>query len=124
MSNYDDEIKAYNMQLATTFTKVELTDYITELHNRFCTDIDISFMTYFMELVEHEHEFIVEHAKLIEFGVSGANTSGMIKRMLNQYKFEEDKHFRLCSVAQSRIPGQRGGSNGNKKSLYTYAIYI
>jgi hypothetical protein len=73
-------------------------------------------MGYFMKLVEHEHEFIVEHDKLIEFGVSSANTSGMIKRMLDQFNFKEGKDFLLCNVAQQDLQKKHGGSN---KKMYT-----
>ena len=103
MSIISNEIKAYNMQLVNTLTKINLQEYTTEFHTKFCSEYDISFMGYFMKLVEHEHEFIVEHDKLIEFGVSSANTSGMIKRMLDQFNFKEGKDFLLCNVAQQDL---------------------
>jgi hypothetical protein len=100
MSNYDNKIEMYNKQLANTFTKVDLIDYITELHNRFYSEYDISFMKYFMELVKHKNEFVVDHEKLIEFGVITTNRSSSIKLMLDQFNFKENENYLLHNVMQ------------------------
>lgn len=120
MSIISNEIKAYNMQLANTLTKIDLQDYITEFHTKFCSEYDISFMEYFMKLVEHEHEFIVDHEKLIEFGViTTSNKSNNIKRLLDQFNFKEGKDFNLLNVEQVRKK-QNGASCGTViKKIYT-----
>jgi hypothetical protein len=120
MSIISNEIKAYNMQLANTLTKIDLQDYITEFHTKFCSEYDISFMGYFMKLVEHEHEFIVEHEKLIEFGViTTSNKSNNIKRLLDQFNFKEGKDFNLLNIEQVRKK-QNGVSCGTViKKMYT-----
>jgi tetrahydromethanopterin S-methyltransferase subunit F len=100
MSNYDNEIVAYNKQLTDTLTKVDLTDYTTELHTRFYSNIDISFMEYFMELIKYKNQFVVEHEKLIEFGVITTTRSNDIKRQMDQYEFKDGKDYLLRNVAQ------------------------
>ena len=129
MSNNINEIMAYNKQLADTLTNVTLSDYTTELHTRFYSNIDISFMKYFMDLIKCDNQFVVEHEKLIEFGVIITTRSNDIKRQMDQYEFEEGKDYLMHNVGRSNkkiyilTPGTFKLALIRSKNTRIYATY-
>ena len=56
----------------------------------FNNNVDISFMEYFLSLIEKKDEFCVEHQKLIEYGIINDNRSNNIKRCIEDYDFKEN----------------------------------
>ena len=51
--------------LIKTGAKMSLEDFFKNIHQKFYSDYDISFMKYFLELTTQEGEFVVHHEKLI-----------------------------------------------------------
>jgi hypothetical protein len=109
-------ITEFNTYLADNQRRLSISEYFKELHNKFYKEIDISFMEYFLLITRQKHEFIVDHIKLKEYGVlNNIKTSNKIQRALEQYNLIENEHYQVSNVGQSRLDGQHGGSNGNKK---------
>jgi uncharacterized protein YoxC len=120
-------IQEFNTYLSDKLRNVKLNEYFNLIQSQFYSDLDISFMDYFLELCNHENEFIVEHIKLQEYGVlTNVDTSKDIKRRLSSLFLIENEDYLLGNVAQSRLENQHGGSNGNKKEykLTPYAFKL
>jgi hypothetical protein len=62
-------IEEYVNNLAETLTKITMNDFFKEVHSKYYNDQDISFMEYFLDLINHNKEFYVHHSKLVEYGV-------------------------------------------------------
>lgn len=108
-------ISEYNKDLVNNLTRITLGEYFKTIHAQFHSNQDISFMEYFLELcLRNRDEFVVNHAKLIEYGVITSGRSVDVLRAMNQFDLQKDEDFRLRNVAQSRL-STHGGSNGNKK---------
>ena len=106
-------IKELNIYLSKNLTNMKLSEYFKEIHNKFYSNIDISFINYFLELCEHENEFIVDNNKLLEYGVlSNIDSSKEIKKVLNRLLLVEGEDYLLGHVAQVRIKAS-GESTGN-----------
>ena len=74
---------AYVMDLAKQINKIELTEFFTQVHLLFYSDIDIRFMGYFMELTQ-QTGFMIHHSKLFEYGVATRNEAfGKNSSMVN-----------------------------------------
>ena len=65
-----NNITEFNTYLSDNLKNIKLNEYFNLIHSQFYSKIDISFMDYFLELTNHENEFIVDHIKLQEYGVS------------------------------------------------------
>ena len=63
--------KDYATNHADDLTKITLTEFFVNVHAQFFKNKDISFMKYFLEITEHEDEFVVHHSKLKDCGVMG-----------------------------------------------------
>ena len=96
-------IQEFNNNLVNTLTKCELNEYFNDIHSKFYNNIDISFMEYFLSLVNKNGEFCVDHMKLKEYGVLTTDKSGDILRALNQFDLTENEDYRLRNVAQPVI---------------------
>jgi hypothetical protein len=62
-------INEFNDFLSNNLTKYDINTYFTKIHELFNNNVDISFMGYFLSLIEKKDEFCVEHQKLIEYGI-------------------------------------------------------
>jgi hypothetical protein len=60
-------ITEFNTYLSDKLRNVKLNEYFNLIHSQFYSNIDISFMDYFLELTNNENEFIVKHIKLQEY---------------------------------------------------------
>ncbi len=100
-------------ELAKTLTKITMTEFFKQIHSEFYSDQDISFMEYFLELTEHEDEFIVDHHKLIEYGVVISLESGNVKKKLAAAGLENGVDFTLVDITE------RGKSGAQTHKLYT-----
>jgi len=59
----------YIQDLVQNETKLNLEEFFTDIHERFYSTQDISFMKYFLELTEHEGELYVHQARsAVAFG--------------------------------------------------------
>ena len=99
--------KTYASDLAQNLTKITMTDFFKTIHSRFYADQDISFMEYFLELTEHEGEFIVHHEKLREYGIVTSERSSVIKEKLDQLMLIENEDYVLQDVLQNPQVGGR-----------------
>lgn len=98
-------ITDYITQLVGSVHKIELSEFCHNLHTRFYSDIDISFMDDFLQLASQENEgqFIVPHQKLEEYGVMTSGRSGNIKRTLERLGLEEGEDYLLLQTEQNSI---------------------
>ena len=105
-------ITDFNTYLSDKLKKVKLNEYFNLIQSQFYSNVDISFMDYFLELCNHENEFIVEHIKLQEYGVlTNINTSKDIKKSLERLFLIENEDYQVGQVSQ---PVKQGGfSNKN-----------
>ena len=108
-------ITEFNIYLSNKLRNIKLNDYFKEIQNIFYSELDISFMDYFLELINNKNKFIVDHVKLQEFGVLTNIETSIIKRRLESLDMIENEDYLLYNVVQSRLTNQHGGSNGNKK---------
>jgi uncharacterized coiled-coil DUF342 family protein len=120
-------ITKFNTYLSEKLKNIKLNEYFNLIHSQFYSNIDISFMDYFLELTNNENEFIVEHIKLQEYKViNNLITSANIKKNLERLMLIENEDYQVFQVEQSRSDNKHGGSNGNKKEykLTPYAFKL
>ena len=95
--------------------KIQLIEYVKYAQIKFNKDIDISFMDYFLEICSATDEFLIHYDKLKEYGViNNINTTGLIKRCLEQFDLIENEDYRVYNVVQ---PVKQGGFS-NKNIYY------
>jgi hypothetical protein len=99
--------------LANNLIKLDMNDFFKEIHSKYYNSIDISFMEYFLSLVEKRNEFCIEHDKLNEYKVlNNISTSGKILRCLESNNLIEGRDFNLSNVGQVRET-TNGQNRGN-----------
>jgi len=89
-------------------TKLSLEEFFKTIHTKFYSTQDISFMEYFLELTNHEGEFIVHHKKLIEYGIVTSIRSSTIKEKLNALGLVENEEYSLLQDVLQQWEGTRG----------------
>ena len=95
----------YVTNLANTLTKQTMTEFFKNIHSKFYNDQDISFMEYFLELCDHENEFYVHHAKLVEYGIMTSNESSKVGKKLERLGLKKNEDFQLAHMGELRIQG-------------------
>ena len=98
----------YIQGLVRNETKLSLQEFFTDIHQRFYSKQDISFMEYFLELTEHEGEFYVHHEKLVEYGVMSSKKSSHVKLKLDALELVEAIDYRLLPDIWQQWEGSRG----------------
>lgn len=93
-------VKTFIQTLSGQETKMTMIEFFKEIHSRFYSHVDISFMDYFLELAEHENEFVVHHSKLIEYGIVTSTRSNDIKDRLNVLSLTENEDYTMRDVPQ------------------------
>lgn len=106
--------KTYAMKQAEELNKITMIEFFNYIHSTYYSDQDISFMEYFLELTEHEGEFIVHHEKLIEYGIMTSTESSKVREKMKTLDLEKDIDFLLADVREP-LKGQRGGATSGKK---------
>ena len=116
-------ITEFNTYLSDNLKRVKLNEYFTLIQSQFYSNVDISFMDYFLELCNHENEFIVDHIKLQEYGVlTNINTSKDIKKGLERLMLIENDDYRVGHLSH---PVKQGGfSTKNEYKLTPYAFKL
>jgi hypothetical protein len=84
---------------------LNLEEFFNKIHQRFHSNLNLSFMAYFIMLLEHGGQFFVHHEKLIEYGVVVSERSGDIKKRLNVLGLVEGADYELRDVSQLRPQG-------------------
>ena len=106
--NQFNTISEFNTYLSEQNNEYSLFTYFKEIHSKFYSNLDISFMDYFLELTNHENEFIVEHIKLQEYGVlTNINTSKDIKKSLERLFLIENEDYQVGQVSQQLKSGTK-----------------
>ena len=106
----------YAMKQARQLIKLSLEEFFIHVHAAYYSDQDISFMKYFLELTQHEEEFVVPHTKLHEFGIMSSTRSGDVLTKLNQLDLENEVDYRLRDISQ---PVKQGGFTKSKQYTLT-----
>jgi hypothetical protein len=117
-------INEFNDELVNNLTKIDLFDYFNQIHSKFYKNIDISFMEYFLSIIDKRDEFCIEHDKLIEYGVFNSKRSSDILDRINSLKLVENKHFLLRNVPQQDFIKKHGGNNKKKYTLTPYSFKL
>ena len=97
----------YIQSLTQQETKLSLEEFFKDIHKRFYPTQDISFMKYFLELTQHENEFIVHHEKLIEYGIVSSKRSSNIKDRLDALGLVENEEYLLLDIQQQVQSGTK-----------------
>ncbi len=97
----------FALQLANTLTVISLVDFFKKVHQQFYKDVDISFMEYFLELTDHDDEFVIEHQKLREYGVMTSTESGDVLKKIKVLGLVEGVDFTVGDVSER---GTRGAT--------------
>ena len=109
-------ISEFNTYLSDNLKNLKLNDYFKEIHSKFYSELDISFMDYFLELINKKDEICIEHQKLIEFGVINTKRSNHIKECIEKFNAIENTDYKVLTTECSAVKRVgRGGANGNKK---------
>lgn len=108
-------IKEFNIYLSNQNIKYDLNTYFKEIYNRFYGILDSSLIDYFLYLCNHENEFIIEHQKLQEFGITLAD--------LERLKLFQNKDY---LIIESKKRGQLKNYLPAKKEykLTPYALKL
>lgn len=108
MSNYT-EIKDYANSLGQGLNKISLESFFKNICHRFYSEMDISFMSYFLEIIEEDGKFVIPHSKLLEYGVMTSQRSSDVKDKLVNLGMKERADYLLRN-----IPQQSDSSRGIK----------
>lgn len=103
---------SYAKYLADTLTKITMTIFFKEIHTRFYSEYDISFMDFFLEIIDKDGEFCIEHYKLVEYGVLTSSESSDIRKKLNRHNMKEYVDFTIGTRSV------RGKSGSTTKKVY------
>ena len=107
-------ITDFNTYLSDKLRNVKLNEYFSLIQSQFYSNINISFMDYFLELCNNENEFIVDHIKLQEYGVLNNidNKTNNIKKVLDRLFLIENEDYLVLQVEQVRTKST-GECTGN-----------
>jgi len=89
-------------------TKLSLEEFFKTIHKKFYSTQNISFMEYFLELTNHEGEFIVHHEKLIKYGIMSSVRSSAVKEKLDALGLVENEEYSLLQDILQQWEGTRG----------------
>jgi hypothetical protein len=85
--------KAYATELASTLTPIHMPEFFQDIHAMCYADHDISFLDYFLELINHDNEFIVPCCKLLEHNIITTEQSMDILDHLKMVGLEGELDF-------------------------------
>jgi uncharacterized coiled-coil DUF342 family protein len=118
-------ITEFNTYLSDKLRNIKLNEYFNLIHSQFYSNIDISFMDYFLELTNNENEFIVKHIKLQEYKViNNLITSANIKKNLERLMLIENEDYQVFQVEQQDLKNKHGGNNAKEYKLTPYAFKL
>ena len=112
-----NNITEFNTYLSDKLKKVTLNEYFSLIQSTFYSNLDISFMDYFLDLINKKDKICIEHQKLIEYGIiKKTQDSSHIKECILKFNAQENIDFECLTPEGSGVKRVgRGGSNGNKK---------
>jgi hypothetical protein len=99
-------INEYNTYLVDNQVNINIIDYVKEI-NKLEFKIDISFIEEFIELVS-KNKCCIHHNMLQKYGILTLKEGTKdVKRIFEQYEFEENIDFKLGNVAEFNSKGGR-----------------
>lgn len=107
--------KIYAIEQAEKLNKLTMIDFFTYIHATFYPNQDISFMKYFLELTQYEGECIVEHTKLVEYGIMTSTQSTHIKAKIDLLGLEIEVDYTLTDVCERG----KSGAQTHRKYKFT-----
>lgn len=117
-------ITDFNTYLSDKLRNVKLNEYFSLIQSQFYSNLDISFMDYFLDLCNNENEFIVDHIKLQEYGVlNNNNTSANIKKVLERLMLIENEDYLVFQVEQ-QLPSGTKYSKEYKLTPYAFKLCL
>ncbi len=116
-----NNIIEFNDYISDNLSKYDITTYFNKIHEIFNNNVDISFMEYFLSLIDKKDEFCVEHKKLIEYGIIKENKNkdnSIIKGCITNknYDFKENIDYILFAPERSGA-NKRGGHNAKNYKM-------
>ena len=99
--------KTYATQLANDLTKITMTEFFNNIHSRFYPNQDISFIEYFLELTEHDGEFVVHHSKLFEYGIMTSTESSKVNEKIKSLGLIQDIDYTLADIRERGKSGSQ-----------------
>ncbi len=106
MNNYQ-QAKQYTIELANNLNKIDLDEFFRNVHKQFYFNIDISFMQYFLEIIENDGEFVVPHSKLREYGIMTSVESTKVKDKLKILGLIKDEDYTIEDICKSGTSGTK-----------------
>jgi hypothetical protein len=116
-------INNFNAYLTQKLKNVKLNEYFNLIQSEFYSNIDISFMDYFLELTNNENEFIVNYIKLQEYGVLTNIKSSTILQTLNGSNLIENEDYLVHNVMQP-LTGKKEGQLQVLKSINLLHMHL
>lgn len=106
--------KIYAIEQAEKLNKLTMIEFFNYIHSTYYPNQDISFMEYFLELTQYEGECVVEHTKLIEYGIMTSEQSSDIKKKIDLLGLELEVDYLLRHVSEQLESGTK------HSKLYTF----
>ena len=106
--------KIYAIEQAEKLNKLTMIEFFNYIHSTYYPNQDISFMEYFLELTQYEGECVVEHTKLIEYGIMTSEQSSDIKKKIDLLGLELEVDYLLRHVSERLESGTK------HSKLYTF----
>jgi hypothetical protein len=116
-------INEYNNNLINNHIDIELINYFKDVHSKFYNKVDISFMSYFLEICNKENKFCIDHIKLQEYKVITTIKSSTILQSLNGFNLEENIDYQVHNVMQ-QSDTSRGVKYAKEYKLTPYAFKL
>jgi hypothetical protein len=102
MSEFNN-ITEFNNYLSNNLKNIKLNEYFSLIQSQFYSELDISFMDYFLELIPKKDEICIEHQKLIEYGIINTNRSNHIKDCIEKFNALENIDFECLAAEPSAV---------------------
>ena len=109
------EINQFIQNIADKQVSYDLKRFFEIIHKEFFKNVDISFMNYFLELIEKQDEFCVNHSKLYEYNVITLNKKENTKEIKNCL-VEDNDFVEGEDYLVGEVPHQSETSRGVKYS--------
>ena len=87
------QIQNFNQKLIDENVEINIIDYVKLLNNE-SYHINILFIDDFVNLVDKD-DFCISHDMLFKYGILSYHNTYNIKRLLDQYHFVENEHYKI-----------------------------
>ena len=86
------------ISLGNSLRKISMTEFFEHFHGKYYQTIDVSFMDYFLQIIDHEGEFVIPHDKLVEYGITCSTKSNHILRRLEGLDLQDNIDFTIVET--------------------------